>query len=337
MPGRLPLTHSIALDLHPSLSSAARHPQTSTRAPPAPPIRPSPRTEGRGFGEFETSNWTPRYHSEYRATSRPSTASSVDENSDVDVGDDWDHPYPSNRHRHHPYESHSSTRRPPLSASPSRSRRTSIHSAYSQSHDDMHAFHGGSASASANISADEGSNSNSYYDGDSPVASLSTTSSPIITFAPGGHRITSHQSRHASHGHGVADGSSSAGRPGPNAGSGNGSGGSQTISAPLSLDSLPSYPPDQKPPFSYPVLIRLAILGSPQKRLLLSQIYSAIEDKFPWYRDSAPKAWKVSRLVHSATLPTSPQAPTTCTQPPCDVRLMWRDCWPCWLFPVNGR
>lgn len=62
---------------------------------------------------------------------------------------------------------------------------------------------------------------------------------------------------------------------------------------PLSLTSLPSYPPDQKPPFSYPVLIRLAILGSPQKRLLLAQIYAAIEEKFPWYRDTAPRAWKV--------------------------------------------
>jgi hypothetical protein len=67
----------------------------------------------------------------------------------------------------------------------------------------------------------------------------------------------------------------------------------QPATGPLSLDSLPSYPSDQKPPFSYPVLIRLAILGSPQKRLLLSQIYSAIEEKFPWYKDSAPKAWKV--------------------------------------------
>jgi hypothetical protein len=72
---------------------------------------------------------------------------------------------------------------------------------------------------------------------------------------------------------------------------------SQPTAPPLSLDSLPSYPPDQKPPFSYPVLIRLAIQGSPQKRLLLSQIYAAIEEKFPWYRDSAPKAWKVSCLI----------------------------------------
>lgn len=68
----------------------------------------------------------------------------------------------------------------------------------------------------------------------------------------------------------------------------------QQASSPLSLDSLPSYPSDQKPPFSYPVLIRLAILGSPQKRLLLSQIYAAIEEKFPWYKESAPKAWKAS-------------------------------------------
>jgi hypothetical protein len=148
----------------------------------------------------------------------------------------------------------------------------------------MRAFLRAGASASANVSADEGSNSNSYYDGDSPVASRSTTSSPIFTFVPGGQGNPHHS-------HGMPDGSSSAGRPGVGAGSGNGGGQS---TAPLSLDSLPSYPPDQKPPFSYPVLIRLAILGSPQKRLLLSQIYSAIEEKFPWYRDSAPKAWKVS-------------------------------------------
>ena len=74
----------------------------------------------------------------------------------------------------------------------------------------------------------------------------------------------------------------------------------QQATSPISLDSLPSYPSDQKPPFSYPVLIRLAILGSPQKRLLLSQIYAAIEEKFPWYKESAPKAWKVSTSLPTA-------------------------------------
>jgi hypothetical protein len=66
-----------------------------------------------------------------------------------------------------------------------------------------------------------------------------------------------------------------------------------TATPPLSLTDLPNFPAEQKPPFTYPVLIRLAIMGSPQRRLLLSQIYTAIEDKFPWYKENASKAWKV--------------------------------------------
>src|SRR5258706_1883564 len=66
-----------------------------------------------------------------------------------------------------------------------------------------------------------------------------------------------------------------------------------TATPPLSLIDLPNFPAEQKPPFTYPVLIRLAIMGSPQRRLLLSQIYAAIEDKFPWYKENASKAWKV--------------------------------------------
>ena len=68
-----------------------------------------------------------------------------------------------------------------------------------------------------------------------------------------------------------------------------------TATPPLSLTDLPNFPAEQKPPFTYPVLIRLAIMGSPQRRLLLSQIYAAIEDKFPWYKENAAKAWKVCR------------------------------------------
>lgn len=66
-----------------------------------------------------------------------------------------------------------------------------------------------------------------------------------------------------------------------------------TATPPLSLTDLPNFPAEQKPPFTYPVLIRLAIMGSPQRRLLLSQIYASIEDKFPWYKENASKAWKV--------------------------------------------
>ena len=70
-----------------------------------------------------------------------------------------------------------------------------------------------------------------------------------------------------------------------------------TATPPLSLTDLPNFPAEQKPPFTYPVLIRLAIMGSPQRRLLLSQIYAAIEDKFPWYKENASKAWKVCPAI----------------------------------------
>jgi len=77
-----------------------------------------------------------------------------------------------------------------------------------------------------------------------------------------------------------------------------------TATPPLSLTDLPNFPAEQKPPFTYPVLIRLAIMGSPQRRLLLSQIYAAIEDKFPWYKENASKAWKV--CLASPSSRTSP-------------------------------
>ncbi len=250
------------LDLHPSLSTASRH-QSSTRLNSPHEVQSS-----RSFNPRPSPS---SLTSAVRTTSRPSTAGSIDENSEEES---------TNRHsnrRHHPYQSHSSNRtRPQLSISPSASRRSSIYSPYSQSNDEMGTFLRAGTSASA--SADEGSNSNSYYDGDSRGASMS----PLMTASPSFTFVGQRHDRELTDGHNANGSRASAGTDG----------GSQST-APLSLDSLPSYPPDQKPPFSYPVLIRLAILGSPQKRLLLSQIYSAIEDKFPWYRDSAPKAWKV--------------------------------------------
>lgn len=216
--------------------------------------------------------------SSYRTTSRPSTASSFEEeNSEEEsVKPHW-------TRRHHPYDRTRQNNRPHVSISPSNSRRASLYSHYSRSNDDMGSLlRRGSASASASASADEGS----HYGGDSPSASMSplTTSSPVFTFVGQTRRDREM----------MADGHLIAGMDMHGSGGGGQSVSSASASAPLSLDSLPSYPPDQKPPFSYPVLIRLAILGSPQKRLLLSQIYSAIEEKFPWYRDSAPKAWKAS-------------------------------------------
>jgi hypothetical protein len=67
--------------------------------------------------------------------------------------------------------------------------------------------------------------------------------------------------------------------------------------AEVSLRSLPDPPPGTKPPQPLPLLIKLAIYGSPRKRLTLQEIYKALEDRFEWFRENKDdKAWKV-RLV----------------------------------------
>lgn len=62
----------------------------------------------------------------------------------------------------------------------------------------------------------------------------------------------------------------------------------------VSLASLDDPPPGQKPQYSYPALIQLAILGSPRKRLTLSEIYTSIEARFEYYKLSQDNAWQVS-------------------------------------------
>ncbi|KAH8922446.1 winged helix DNA-binding domain-containing protein, partial [Atractiella rhizophila] len=47
------------------------------------------------------------------------------------------------------------------------------------------------------------------------------------------------------------------------------------------------------PSYPYSVLIRLAILGSPTKKLTLDDIYTAIETRFPFYK-TAGSGWKQS-------------------------------------------
>ncbi|KAI0784531.1 hypothetical protein C8Q75DRAFT_724230, partial [Abortiporus biennis] len=68
-----------------------------------------------------------------------------------------------------------------------------------------------------------------------------------------------------------------------------------------SLDTLPDPPPGDKPNFPYPVLIQLAILGSPRKRLTLQEIYNAIEDRFEWFKNNQDKAWQGS-IRHTLSL-----------------------------------
>lgn len=63
---------------------------------------------------------------------------------------------------------------------------------------------------------------------------------------------------------------------------------------PINLWSLPDPEPGKRPNHSYPMLVRLAIYGSPNQRLTLKGIYEAIEERFEYYRARPKGAWKVS-------------------------------------------
>ncbi|KAE9406011.1 hypothetical protein BT96DRAFT_811582 [Gymnopus androsaceus JB14] len=69
---------------------------------------------------------------------------------------------------------------------------------------------------------------------------------------------------------------------------------------PMNLDSLRDGPPGSKPFYPYSTLIRYAIKGSPNQKLLLEDIYYAIESRFPYFR-SAPNGWKNS-VRHNLSL-----------------------------------
>jgi hypothetical protein len=63
---------------------------------------------------------------------------------------------------------------------------------------------------------------------------------------------------------------------------------------PISLESLPDPAPGEKPSTPLPMLIKLAIYGSPHKQLTLQEIYSQLQNRFQWFRDHKnEKAWKV--------------------------------------------
>ena len=53
------------------------------------------------------------------------------------------------------------------------------------------------------------------------------------------------------------------------------------------------YPRSVKPKYSYAFMARVAILGSPTRRLQLQDIYVMIEAKFPFYRNGNHVSWKV--------------------------------------------
>ncbi|PVG00507.1 hypothetical protein CPB86DRAFT_782581 [Serendipita vermifera] len=68
----------------------------------------------------------------------------------------------------------------------------------------------------------------------------------------------------------------------------------------MTLDSLQDPPPGTKPRYPYSTLIRYAIKGSPNERLLLEDIYYALEARFPYFR-TAPSGWKNS-VRHNLSL-----------------------------------
>ncbi|KAI0033821.1 hypothetical protein K488DRAFT_10062, partial [Vararia minispora EC-137] len=48
-----------------------------------------------------------------------------------------------------------------------------------------------------------------------------------------------------------------------------------------------------RPQYTYPIIMRSAILGSPKQRLTIREIYEAVQTKFPYYRE-AGDTWKAS-------------------------------------------
>ncbi|KAJ8523282.1 hypothetical protein ONZ45_g254 [Pleurotus djamor] len=64
---------------------------------------------------------------------------------------------------------------------------------------------------------------------------------------------------------------------------------------PNTLDCLQNT--DGRPPHTLPVILRCAILGSPDCRLTIREIYAAMENKYPYYRTAGP-TWKQSVRHH---------------------------------------
>ncbi|KAJ6477522.1 hypothetical protein C8R45DRAFT_833552, partial [Mycena sanguinolenta] len=70
----------------------------------------------------------------------------------------------------------------------------------------------------------------------------------------------------------------------------------------VSLWSLAEPPGGQRPSYSIPVLIKLAIYGSPRKRLTLQEIYEELCNRFTWFREHQhERAWKNS-IRHNLSL-----------------------------------
>ncbi|KIK60197.1 hypothetical protein GYMLUDRAFT_200817 [Collybiopsis luxurians FD-317 M1] len=63
---------------------------------------------------------------------------------------------------------------------------------------------------------------------------------------------------------------------------------------PVNLNALPDSPPGVKPKPKLATLVQVAIIGSPNHRLSLREISSAIQQRFEFFRDPANQSWKES-------------------------------------------
>ncbi|KAJ8588247.1 winged helix DNA-binding domain-containing protein, partial [Rhizopogon salebrosus TDB-379] len=84
----------------------------------------------------------------------------------------------------------------------------------------------------------------------------------------------------------------------------------------INLWALPDPPEGEKPNQPYPILIKLAIYGSPHKQLTLQEIYTTLEDRFQWFRERRnERAWKNS-IRHNLSLnKVFKHAPRAITEP----------------------
>ncbi|KAF8526277.1 hypothetical protein BU17DRAFT_19758, partial [Hysterangium stoloniferum] len=67
------------------------------------------------------------------------------------------------------------------------------------------------------------------------------------------------------------------------------------------LNRLQDCDPRERPAYPIPVVVKCAIGGSPRERLTLSEIYLAMELRFPYYRTADQKSWRNS-VRHNLSL-----------------------------------
>ena len=60
------------------------------------------------------------------------------------------------------------------------------------------------------------------------------------------------------------------------------------------VQMIKPYSESNRPPYSYVHLIEMAINSTPDRRMMLKDIYAWIEDRFPFYKTYANKGWRVS-------------------------------------------